>query len=140
MRAIILLSGGLDSATVLAIARREGRECHAISFIYGQRHGVELAAATRVAEGQGVVEHLVFPLDLRLFGGSALTSDIAVPKDAVGALGIPVTYVPARNTIFWPSRSRLPGGVPARHRNGDAQRCRARRAEDRRAAHRHDQG
>ena len=99
-RAVILLSGGLDSATVLAIATREGRECHAISFIYGQRHGVELAAAKRVAEAQGVLEHLVFPLDLRLFGGSALTSDIAVPKDAVGAAGIPVTYVPARNTIF----------------------------------------
>ena len=100
MRAIVLLSGGLDSATVLAIAKREGRECHAISFIYGQRHGIELAAAKRVAEAQGVAEHLVFPLDLRLFGGSALTSDIAVPKDAVGAPGIPVTYVPARNTIF----------------------------------------
>src|SRR6266480_3823219 len=100
MRAIILLSGGLDSATVLAIAKSQGRECYAISFIYGQRHEVELAAAKRVAEAQGVADHLVFPLDLRLFGGSALTSDIAVPKDAVGAPGIPVTYVPARNTIF----------------------------------------
>jgi len=100
MRAIILLSGGLDSATVLAMAKAEGRECHAISFIYGQRHDVELAAAKRVAAAQGVAEHLVFPLDLRLFGGSALTSGIAVPKDAVGAPGIPVTYVPARNTIF----------------------------------------
>ena len=99
-RAVILLSGGLDSATVLAIAKAAGRECHAISFIYGQRHEVELAAARRVADAQGVAEHLVFPLDLRLFGGSALTSDIAVPKDAVGAPGIPVTYVPARNTIF----------------------------------------
>lgn len=99
-RAVILLSGGLDSATVLAMARRDGRECYAISFIYGQRHDVELAAAKRVAAAQGVAEHLVFPLDLRLFGGSALTSDIAVPKDAVGAAGIPVTYVPARNTIF----------------------------------------
>src|SRR2546423_416281 len=99
-RAVILLSGGLDSATVLAIAKREARECHAISFIYGQRHEVELAAAKRVAAAQGVAEHLVFPLDLRLFGGSALTSDIAVPKDAVGAPGIPVTYVPARNKIF----------------------------------------
>ena len=99
-RAIILLSGGLDSATVLAMAKHAGRECHAISFIYGQRHEVELAAARRVAAAQGVAEHLVFPLDLRLFGGSALTSDIAVPKDAVGAPGIPVTYVPARNTIF----------------------------------------
>jgi 7-cyano-7-deazaguanine synthase len=100
MRAVILLSGGLDSATVLAMAKAEGRECLAISFVYGQRHEVELAAARRVAAAQGVVEHLVFPLDLRLFGGSALTSDIAVPKDAVGAPGIPVTYVPARNTIF----------------------------------------
>jgi len=99
-RAVILLSGGLDSATVLAMARREGRACHAISFVYGQRHEIELAAAKRVAGAQGVAEHLVFPLDLRLFGGSALTSDIAVPKDAVGAPGIPVTYVPARNTIF----------------------------------------
>lgn len=100
MRAVILLSGGLDSATVLAMAKAAGRECHAISFIYGQRHEVELAAAKRVANAQGVAEHLVFPLDLRLFGGSALTSDIEVPKDAVGAPGIPVTYVPARNTIF----------------------------------------
>jgi 7-cyano-7-deazaguanine synthase len=99
-RAVILLSGGLDSATVLAMAKNAGRECLAISFIYGQRHEVELAAAKRVAAAQGVAEHLVFPLDLRLFGGSALTSDIAVPKDAVGAPGIPITYVPARNTIF----------------------------------------
>jgi 7-cyano-7-deazaguanine synthase len=100
MRAVILLSGGLDSATVLAMAKDAGRECLAISFIYGQRHDVELAAAKRVADAQGVAEHLVFPLDLHLFGGSALTSDIAVPKDAVGAPGIPITYVPARNTIF----------------------------------------
>ena len=100
MNAVILLSGGVDSATVLAMARSEGRECHAISFVYGQRHGIELAAAKRVAQAIGVVEHVVFPLDLRVFGGSALTDDIAVPKDAVGAAGIPVTYVPARNTIF----------------------------------------
>ena len=100
MNAVILLSGGLDSATVLALARSEGRACHAISFGYGQRHGIELAAANRVAQAIGVVEHVVFPLDLRVFGGSALTDDIAVPKDAVGAAGIPVTYVPARNTIF----------------------------------------
>lgn len=99
-RAIVLLSGGLDSATVLAIAKAEGRECHAISFIYGQRHEIELNAAQRVAQRMGVAEHLVFPLDLRLFGGSALTSNIDVPKDAVGAPGIPITYVPARNTIF----------------------------------------
>ena len=99
-KAIILLSGGLDSATVLAIAKQAGRECHAISFVYGQRHEIELRAARRVAESIGVAEHVVFPMDLRVFGGSALTSDIAVPKDAAGAPGIPVTYVPARNTIF----------------------------------------
>jgi 7-cyano-7-deazaguanine synthase len=100
LNAVILLSGGLDSATVLAMARHEGRACHAISFVYGQRHAIELAAAKRVADAAGVVEHVVFPIDLRVFGGSALTGDIAVPKDAVGAAGIPVTYVPARNTIF----------------------------------------
>jgi 7-cyano-7-deazaguanine synthase len=99
-RAVILLSGGLDSATVLAIARSEGRECHALSIIYGQRHVVELEAARRVAGAMGVAEHVVHSLDLRVFGASALTSEIAVPKDAVGAPGIPVTYVPARNTIF----------------------------------------
>ncbi len=100
MRAVILLSGGLDSATVLAIARREGRACHALTFVYGQRHGVELEAAKRVAASIGVDEHVVYPLDLRVFGASALTADIDVPKDAVDAPGIPVTYVPARNTIF----------------------------------------
>lgn len=100
MRAVILLSGGLDSATVLAIARSEGRECHAISFTYGQRHEIELAAARRVALSLGAAEHVVYPLNLRVFGGSALTGDIAVPKDAAGAPGIPVTYVPARNTVF----------------------------------------
>lgn len=100
MKAVILLSGGLDSATVLAIARNEGRECLALSIVYGQRHRVELEAAKRVAETIGVAEHVIHPLDLRVFGASALTSDIDVPKDAVGAPGIPVTYVPARNTIF----------------------------------------
>ena len=100
MHAVVLLSGGLDSATVLAMARSEGRVCHALSFVYGQRHEVELAAARRVVEAIGAEEHIVFPIDLRLFGGSALTGDIDVPKDAVGAEGIPVTYVPARNTIF----------------------------------------
>lgn len=100
MRAVILLSGGLDSATVLAMARREGRACHALTFVYGQRHGVELEAAKRVAASIGVDEHVVYPLDLRVFGASALTADIDVPKDAVDAPGIPVTYVPARNTIF----------------------------------------
>ena len=100
MKAVILLSGGLDSATVLAMARSEGRECHALSIVYGQRHRVELDAARRVAEAIGVAEHVVLPLDLRVFGASALTADIDVPKDAVDAPGIPVTYVPARNTIF----------------------------------------
>jgi 7-cyano-7-deazaguanine synthase len=100
MRAVILLSGGLDSATVLAMARAKSRECLALSIIYGQRHEIELAAAKRVARAIGVAEHIVYPLDLRVFGASALTSDIEVPKDAVGAAGIPVTYVPARNTIF----------------------------------------
>jgi 7-cyano-7-deazaguanine synthase len=100
MRAVILLSGGLDSATVLAMARAESRECLAMSIVYGQRHEIELAAAERVALAIGVTEHVVFPLDLRVFGASALTSDIEVPKDAVGAAGIPVTYVPARNSIF----------------------------------------
>ncbi len=100
MRAVILLSGGLDSATALAIARSESRECLALSIIYGQRHEIELAAAKRVAAAIGVAEHVIYPLDLRVFGASALTDDIAVPKDAVGAAGIPVTYVPARNTIF----------------------------------------
>jgi 7-cyano-7-deazaguanine synthase len=99
-RAVILLSGGLDSATVLAIARSEGRECHALSIVYGQRHAVELEAAKRVVAAMGVDEHVVHSLDLRVFGASALTSDIDVPKDVVGAPGIPITYVPARNTIF----------------------------------------
>ena len=100
MKAVILLSGGLDSATVLAIAKHDRRDCIALSFAYGQRHEIELAAAKRVAQSMGVIEHVVYPIDLRLFGASALTSDINVPKDVVGAPGIPVTYVPARNTIF----------------------------------------
>jgi 7-cyano-7-deazaguanine synthase len=100
MKAVVLLSGGLDSATALAIARSEGRECLALSIVYGQRHQIELHAAKRVAASIGVSEHVVYPLDLRVFGASALTSDIDVPKDAAGAPGIPVTYVPARNTIF----------------------------------------
>jgi 7-cyano-7-deazaguanine synthase len=100
MKAVVLLSGGLDSATVLAIAKNDGRDCYTLSFAYGQRHSIELEAARRVAASLGVVGHVVFPMDLRLFGGSALTGDIDVPKDAAGAPGIPVTYVPARNTIF----------------------------------------
>lgn len=82
------------------MAKHERRDCLAMSIVYGQRHAVELAAAQRVAKAIGVAEHVVYPLDLRVFGGSALTSDLAVPKDAVGTPGIPITYVPARNTIF----------------------------------------
>lgn len=99
-RAVILLSGGLDSATVLAMARAEGREVYALSFDYGQRHRQELEAARLLARSAGAIEHLVIPIDLRPFGGSALTGDLAVPKDALGGMSIPVTYVPARNTIF----------------------------------------
>jgi 7-cyano-7-deazaguanine synthase len=95
-----LLSGGVDSTTTLAIAKAQGFECHALSFDYGQRHGVELEAARRVANALGAVEHKVLGIDLRAFGGSALTDDIAVPKDQDPGSQIPVTYVPARNTIF----------------------------------------
>lgn len=99
--AVVLLSGGLDSATCLAIARHEGFDCYALSFRYGQRHQHELAAAARVAEAIGVKRHITADIDLRPFGGSALTSDIPVPKDRpADASDIPVTYVPARNTIF----------------------------------------
>ncbi len=100
MKAVILLSGGLDSATVLAMARGRGRDCHALSIVYGQRHQIELAAARRVAATMNVTEHVVYNLDLRVFGASALTADIDVPKDSAGGPGIPITYVPARNTIF----------------------------------------
>ena len=102
-RAVVLLSGGLDSATVLAVARRQGFACHALSIAYGQRHAIELAAARRVASALGVAEHREMHLDLRALGGSALTADVAVPVDRTEgemAGGIPVTYVPARNTIF----------------------------------------
>ena len=103
-KAVVLLSGGLDSATTLAIARQEGFSCHAISFRYGQRHVVEIEAARRVATNLGAIEHAVLDIDLRKFGGSALTSDVEVPKrhEAAGQMGsnIPVTYVPARNTVF----------------------------------------
>jgi 7-cyano-7-deazaguanine synthase len=101
--AVVLVSGGLDSATVLAIASAQGFAVHALSFDYGQRHAFELEAARRVCETSSVEQHVVFPLDLRPFGGSALTSDIAVPKDRSDdemTDGIPITYVPARNTIF----------------------------------------
>jgi 7-cyano-7-deazaguanine synthase len=102
--AVVLLSGGLDSATVLAIAREQGYDTFALSFRYGQRHSVELDAAARVAEALGATRHVVADIDLRAFGGSALTDDaLDVPHhDSAGELGpeIPVTYVPARNTIF----------------------------------------
>ncbi|MDR3774086.1 MAG: 7-cyano-7-deazaguanine synthase QueC [Terracidiphilus sp.] len=102
-RAVVLLSGGLDSATVLAIARSQGFELYALSFSYGQRHVWELEAAARVAASIGVAQHRVAKIDLRIFGGSALTDEIDVPKRRSAedmAHGIPVTYVPARNTIF----------------------------------------
>jgi 7-cyano-7-deazaguanine synthase len=100
--AVVLLSGGLDSATTLAICIREGFAAHALSFDYGQRHDTELAAAKRVAASLGAREHRIAEIDLRIFGGSALTDEIAVPKnrDAENTSGIPITYVPARNTIF----------------------------------------
>ena len=102
-RAVVLLSGGLDSATTLAVAREEGYECFALSFDYGQRHARELESAKQVAASLGAVRHLTLRLDLRAIGGSALTGAIAVPKgrsDTAIATGIPVTYVPARNTVF----------------------------------------
>ena len=98
-RAVVLLSGGLDSATVLAVARDRGYACYALSFDYGQRHRVELDAAARVCAQLGAEEHRVMEIPIGALGGSALTdSDIAVPED--GGEGIPVTYVPARNTVF----------------------------------------
>ena len=102
-KAVVLLSGGLDSTTTLAIAKSAGYIPYAISFRYGQRHQVELDAASRVARSMGVSQHIVADIDLRLFGGSALTADIEVPKERATeemSTGIPVTYVPARNTIF----------------------------------------
>jgi 7-cyano-7-deazaguanine synthase len=97
--AVVLLSGGLDSATVLAIAAAEGHRCHALSVDYGQRHRAELAAAGKIARALGAAEHRVVPIDLRVFGGSALTDDSLEVPTAPSA-GIPITYVPARNTIF----------------------------------------
>jgi len=104
--AVVLLSGGLDSTTVLALARSEGYAVHALTFRYGQRHSSEIEAAKVIARRAGVVRHQIVDIDLRAFGGSALTADIAVPKDrdlerpVKGQSEIPVTYVPARNTIF----------------------------------------
>lgn len=103
-RAVVLLSGGLDSATVLALARREGHECCALSFRYGQRHAVELRCAERLAVVLGAARHVIVDIDLRVFGASALTAEIAVPKhrtdSEIDSATIPITYVPARNTIF----------------------------------------
>ncbi len=106
-RAVVLLSGGMDSATCLALARRDGFDCHALSFDYGQRHRAELAAAARIAEVLGAVEHRVLPLGIGMLGGSALTDPgLAVPPAATRVPGagripaIPITYVPARNTVF----------------------------------------
>ncbi len=101
-KAVLLLSGGLDSTTLLAVARRDGFDVHAMTFRYGQRHASEIEAARRVAARFGVQDHVIADIDLRTFGGSALTSDsIDVPRDRdVGERGVPVTYVPARNTIF----------------------------------------
>ena len=100
-KAVILLSGGLDSATVLAMARQQGYACHALSVDYGQRHRIELEAAVRIASVLGAVEHKTVRIDLTAFGGSALTDgSIAVPTQGVQKDGIPVTYVPARNTIM----------------------------------------
>jgi 7-cyano-7-deazaguanine synthase len=102
-KAVVLLSGGLDSATALAVAKRDGFACHALTIQYGQRHAVELEAARTVAGALGAVEHRVMPIDLRAFGGSALTDDLPVPtgrSEQEMASSIPVTYVPARNTIF----------------------------------------
>src|SRR5437762_5700714 len=101
--AVILLSGGIDSTTTLAIAIAEGHEAYALSFDYGQRHQIEIEAARRIADSLGAKEHRVAKIDLRVFGGSALTDDLAVPKQRSKkeiAHGIPVTYVPASNTIF----------------------------------------
>lgn len=102
-KAVVLLSGGLDSSTTLAIAREQNFRLYALSFGYGQRHLVELEAASRIAKAIGVEEHRIVDIDLRAFGGSALTSDIDVPKGRDPnemSHGIPITYVPARNTIF----------------------------------------
>ncbi|HEY4101034.1 MAG TPA: 7-cyano-7-deazaguanine synthase QueC [Gemmatimonadales bacterium] len=102
-KAIVLLSGGMDSATCLAVARAANFEIHALSFRYGQRHAVELTAAAALAAATGATEHRIVDIDLRAFGGSALTADLDVPKDRTSdeiGMGVPITYVPARNTIF----------------------------------------
>jgi 7-cyano-7-deazaguanine synthase len=99
-KAVVLVSGGMDSAVTIAIAREQGYQVHALSVAYGQRHSAELAASERVSRRLGAVEHKTVHVDLRTIGGSALTADIDVPLDQTGEQGIPVTYVPARNTIM----------------------------------------
>src|SRR5216683_940112 len=117
-RAVVLVSGGIDSTTTLAIAIAEGYEAYALSFDYGQRHQIEIEAARRVADSLGAKEHRIAKIDLRIFGGSALTDDIDVPKNRsekdIGA-GIPVTYVPARNTIFLSYALAWAEVIPASH-------------------------
>lgn len=116
--AIVLLSGGLDSATTLALADAAGYTCHALSFAYGQRHEAELRAATKIAESRRVASHRVVHIDLRAFGGSALTDHIAVPKGRHATAmqaSVPVTYVPARNTIFLSYALAFAEVVDARH-------------------------
>src|SRR5437867_2018182 len=102
-KAVVLLSGGLDSTTTLAIAKKDGYQAHALTFRYGQRHGIEVRSAREIAKKLGAVQHIIVDIDLRLIGGSALTSDLPVPKSRSAeeiSDGIPITYVPARNTIF----------------------------------------
>lgn len=114
-RAVVLLSGGLDSSTALAWAvRRQGWTCHSIAFDYGQRHRIEIDAAAKVAAALAVADHRIVHVDLRAIGGSALTDDIAVPKDAQAG-GIPVTYVPVRNLIFLSLAAALGESVDASH-------------------------
>ena len=129
-KAVILVSGGLDSATALAIAKDEGFKPYAITFRYGQRHGVELEAAKRVVSAAGVAEHIEIEIDLRRIGGSALTDDIDVPKgrelDEMSA-GIPVTYVPARNTVFLSFAPWLGRGARGRRHLHRRQRARLQR-------------
>lgn len=116
-RAVVLLSGGMDSAVVLAAMRAEGYECHALSFDYGQRHRVELERAALVARQVGAASHRVARIDLRAFGASALTAEIAVPKDrdVEHAHDIPITYVPARNTVFLAHALAMAESLDARH-------------------------
>lgn len=102
-KAVVLLSGGLDSSTILAIAQDQGFDCYAISFDYGQRHKFELESAKKVAAKAGVTQHIIYQLDTQAFSGSALTGAVDVPKDrneGEMSAGIPITYVPARNTVF----------------------------------------